>query len=211
MSKKGNKGNDKKQKGGGKASSSGSLGKGLIEIDPEQIYFTHSRVRPFFTGCNKRIEETLQEIINGVTSVKDIPLITVIPNDGSYFSLNNRRLFLFKKLRELGLLPNNVITAYSKAPLEREKQRYLASRCSLTAKLMKEFDKNATKGNDNDDESCGQENEEKGEEQLITSAEELKEAKTIVGSDSSRAKDSIPSEIVDTVEKLHISNENVEN
>jgi hypothetical protein len=135
-------GNEKTQKkSGGKSSSSsssGTAGRGMIEIDPEEIYFTHSRVRPFFTGCNKRIEDTLQEIIDGVTSVKDIPLITVIPNEDCFFSLNNRRLFLFKKLRTLGLLPENKIVAYSKPPLEREKQRYLASRCSLTAKLMKE-------------------------------------------------------------------------
>ncbi len=136
------KSNEKNKKSGGKSASGGTGGRGIIEIDPQQIYFTHSRVRPFFTGCNKRIEDTLQEIMTGITDVKDIPLITVIPNEGCYFSLNNRRLFLFKKLRELGLLENNLIHAFVKAPLEREKQRYLPSRCSLTAKLMKEFDKN---------------------------------------------------------------------
>jgi hypothetical protein len=158
MSKRG-KGSEKKQKGGNnKTTSSGSGGRGLIEIDPQQIFFTHSRVRPFFTGCNKKIEETLQEIVTGVTSIKDIPLITVIPNEDCYFSLNNRRLFLFKRLREMGLLQNNTITAYAKAPLEREKQRYLPSRCSLTAKLMKEFEKSAAK--EGDDEADEQEQHE---------------------------------------------------
>jgi hypothetical protein len=123
------------------ASSSSSSSRNIIEIDPEIIYFTHSRVRPFFTGCNKRIEQTLDEIREGITKISDIPLITVISNDGNYFSLNNRRLYLFKTLKKEGLLTKekNMIKAHLKPALEREKARYLPSRCSLQAKLMKEF------------------------------------------------------------------------
>jgi hypothetical protein len=149
MSGKGKKGG----KGGkGGSSSSSSSSRGVIEIDPEQVYFTHSRVRPFFTGCNKRIEDTLEEIVSGTTKVTDIPLITIIPNEGHYFSLNNRRLFLFKTLRSRGLLPGNVIQAYVKAPLEREKQRYLPSRCALVAKMMKEKEKGSEEVGDGDEE-----------------------------------------------------------
>lgn len=113
--------------------------KNIIDIDPDIIYFTHSRVRPLFTGCNKRIEQTFEEIRNGETSIEDIPLITVIANDGHYFSLNNRRLYLWKWLKQDGgLEPHNTIRAYLKQPLEREKLRYIPSRCTLHAKLMKE-------------------------------------------------------------------------
>lgn len=121
-------------------------------INPTLIYFTHSRIRPYFTGCNKRIEETLQDIIDQTISLDIIPLITVIENNGYYFSLNNRRLYLMKQLYQLDLLtyrnkattsiPKNMIQVYMKPALEREKLRYTIDRCSLTAKIMKEYHNN---------------------------------------------------------------------
>jgi hypothetical protein len=148
-----------------KSSSSSSLTRSIIDIDPEIIYFTHSRVRPFFTGCNKRIEQTLDEIREGVTKISDIPLITVISNDGNYFSLNNRRLYLFKTLKKEGLLTRekNMIRAQLKPALEKEKTRYLPGRCSLEAKLMKEFS-GKSEGKEGDEREDGEE-----EEQVETS------------------------------------------
>ena len=164
-----------------------------MTIDPDIIYFTHARIRPVFTGCNKRIQDTIDEIKNGVTKVTDIPYITIIENfesvyvqepttggkgkaqnkgqnkrnarrgdDGTtdeedvfrdtkgkkggkqsapattqqsfYFSLNNRRLFLFKTLKSMGLV--DTITVYVKPALEREKLRYTRQRCALMAKIM---------------------------------------------------------------------------
>jgi hypothetical protein len=153
MSKKSSQG---KKKSSGSSSLSSSNSRSTIEIDPDLIYFTHSRVRPFFTGCNKRIEQTFEEIVNGETKLSDLPLITVIYNEDSYFSLNNRRLFLFKKLKREGKLPGNKIMAQLKMPLEREKSRYIPSRCSLQAKLMREHtpksgeEKEGEEGNDED-------------------------------------------------------------
>lgn len=122
------------KKGGGKTV--GSNSRNIITIQPDIVYFTHSRVRPQFTGCNKVIADTIAEIVSGQTKIEDIPMITVIENDGNYFSLNNRRLFMFKELSRLGLVPPEGIQCFIKAALEREKQRYLPSRCSLRAKLM---------------------------------------------------------------------------
>jgi hypothetical protein len=100
--------------------------------------FTHSRIRPFFSGCAMRIEDTLTQLISGQVSLENIPFITVIENDGHYFSLNNRRLYVFKTLRERNLLPNNEITVRVKQPLEREKEKYIPDHCSLTAVIMAE-------------------------------------------------------------------------
>jgi len=108
----------------------------IAQLDPNNIYFTHSRVRPLFTGCGKSIHTTLHEIEKGATSIDDIPLISVIANDGHYYSLNNRRLYLFKILREKGYLPENMVSVRVKAPLEREKLRYTPQKCSLTCTLM---------------------------------------------------------------------------
>ena len=108
----------------------------IAQLDPNSIYFTHSRVRPLFTGCGKSIHTTLNEIEQGATSIDDIPLISVIANDGHYYSLNNRRLYLFKILREKWYLPDNMVSVRVKAPLEREKLRYTPQKCSLTCTLM---------------------------------------------------------------------------
>jgi hypothetical protein len=133
------------------------LGDGFIEIDPAFIYFTHARIRPFFTGCGRRVEDTLTDISEGRLSIEALPKITVISNNGSYFSLNNRRLFVLKHLRAQGVV--TVITARTKVALEREKDRYKVDRCSLTAKIMKEKTKEEgdgddTKGSDDVDDEC---------------------------------------------------------
>ena len=120
-------------------------GDGLIDIDPDCIRFTHARIRPYFTGCGRRVEDTLADIIAGKMSITDLPKITVILNQGTYFSLNNRRLYVLKDLRLRGLLPGNVIGARVKEALEREKDRYKIERCSLVARIMKE---NSAEGKD---------------------------------------------------------------
>lgn len=156
-------GKGSKKSGSGGSSSGGGNSRNVITINPDIVYFTHSRVRPQFTGCNKVISDTIQEIVDGHTKISDIPLITVIENDGNYFSLNNRRLFMFKELSKLGLIPAGGIQCFIKPALEREKARYIPSRCSLRAKLMGGRSAKSTEGDeddvDNDDEEVVQEGE----------------------------------------------------
>jgi hypothetical protein len=107
-------------------------------VDPAECYFTHSRIRPVFTGCGKRVEETLDDITQGRTRVQELPLITVINNDGFYFSLNNRRLYVLKQLRVRGLLKDNKVRVRFKSALDREKERYTQDRCSLSVSFLRE-------------------------------------------------------------------------
>lgn len=77
--------------------------------------------------------------------------VIVGPDDGEgpwYFSLNNRRLWVFKRLREEGLLPNNQISVRVRAPKsEAERARYCLENCAVEAKLMREAPSNkAEKG-----------------------------------------------------------------
>eukprot|EP01036_Dinobryon_divergens_P022380 gene22380-30631_t len=111
----------------------------VIDIDPEIIRFTHSRVRPHFSGCGKKIEDSITELKIGTTKLDDIPLITVIENSGHYFSLNNRRLYMFKYLNREGLLPGGIIKAYRKQALTREVRKYTIENCSLSAVIIKEY------------------------------------------------------------------------
>lgn len=119
-----------------------------IRISPNQIYFTHSRIRGTFTGCSKLIEHTYKEIQDNIISITDLPLITVIENEGYYFSLNNRRLYLIKKLLAAGILSNdNLVQVRLKKAVEREKERYTIARCALNATIMGVNDK----GDDEDE------------------------------------------------------------
>lgn len=117
-------------------------------IDPSRIRFQHSKIRPVFSGCGRRLEDTLNQIREGKLRPQDLPPIQVLAGQGTgeqdtesswYFSLNNRRLWVLKRCREEGLLDDNKIPvrireAKSKAELE----RYTLQNCSLEAKIMKE-------------------------------------------------------------------------
>ena len=57
----------------------------------------------------------------------------------SYFSLNNRRLWVLKRCREEGLLENNLMQVrVRKAKSDAELARYSIENCALEAKIMKE-------------------------------------------------------------------------
>eukprot|EP00934_Nitzschia_sp_Nitz4_P001844 Nitzschia sp. Nitz4//scaffold341_size29662//14548//15198//NITZ4_008038-RA/size29662-processed-gene-0.22-mRNA-1//1//CDS//3329548546//1844//frame0 len=134
----------KKSKGNANSAVSDASSGGLM-IDPSQIRFQHARIRPFFSGCGRSVEGTLEEIRQGKIQPKDLPPIQVLvgpldPDTGLpwYFSLNNRRLWVLKRCREEGLLgPNNLIFVRVRQPKsEQERERYSVSNCALEAKLM---------------------------------------------------------------------------
>ena len=132
----------------------GSKHQGLL--DPLDIRFAHSRIRPFFTGCGRRVEDTLNDIKQGNLKVDDLPLITVVRGgDGTLVSLNNRRLYVLKELRNGGFLQNNEVKVRIKPALNRELARYTKERCSLNATIMPEHSKGDgdNRGDDDDDES----------------------------------------------------------
>lgn len=106
-------------------------------VDPLEVYFTHARVRPFFSGCGRRLEDTLAELLAGRMRVEELPVITILYGAGGgtmYFSLNNRRLWVLKELRKAGAL--NTVRVRTKEALPREKERYTPTKCSLTATIM---------------------------------------------------------------------------
>eukprot|EP01064_Diplonema_japonicum_P005839 TRINITY_DN13855_c0_g1_i1.p1 TRINITY_DN13855_c0_g1~~TRINITY_DN13855_c0_g1_i1.p1 ORF type:complete len:385 (+),score=90.43 TRINITY_DN13855_c0_g1_i1:58-1155(+) len=118
----------------------GSAQAGLVAINPLEVRFTHSRLRPQFS-CGRRVEDTLDDLAEGKISVADLPpitLVSAVPGslDGPFFSLNNRRLFVMKELCRRGVI--NEVMARVKPPVEskRESERYTIEKCSLTAKLM---------------------------------------------------------------------------
>eukprot|EP01128_Nolandella_sp_AFSM9_P006166 TRINITY_DN3109_c0_g1_i3.p1 TRINITY_DN3109_c0_g1~~TRINITY_DN3109_c0_g1_i3.p1 ORF type:complete len:186 (+),score=45.80 TRINITY_DN3109_c0_g1_i3:111-668(+) len=142
----------------------------------------HSKIKPVFS-TGKLIEDTLQEIIDGVTAIEDIPKIVVIqvPNDPaspegelddsweeqerggkrgkkrggkrgrgkgrgpakevvveefSYYSMNNRRLWLFKRCHELGLLSKVPVRVRQAPTTKRLRDKFNPKRCALVATFM---------------------------------------------------------------------------
>lgn len=76
----------------------------LVTLKPNQIYFTHSKIRQRFSGCGKMLQETLNDLITGAVNINDIPKIRVYTDGTNYYSSNNRRLWVFKQLELLGHL-----------------------------------------------------------------------------------------------------------
>ena len=124
----------------------GAAGDGIM-VDPARVRFQHARIRPFFSGCGRGVEDTLEEIRQGKTKPSDLPPIQILlgpieeeTGQPWYFSLNNRRLWVLKRCREEGLLlPNNQIYARVRKPKsEQEACRYTVENCALEAKIIPE-------------------------------------------------------------------------
>lgn len=97
-------------------------------LDPDCIYFTHSKIRERFSGCGKTIDETFNELETKKITITQIPKIKVIFDGKNYYSENNRRLYLWKKCKSKGILEKiDVLIKNVKTPI---KNQY-----SLTAKI----------------------------------------------------------------------------
>ena len=127
---------------------------GLILVDPSRIRFQYSRIRPYFSGCGRSVTSTLDSIRNGQLNPNDLPPIQVMIGpvdevDGKspwYFSLNNRRLWVFKRCAEEGLLDHQdgkIWVRVRGAKSQKERERYTLENCAVEAKFIRERDPNA--------------------------------------------------------------------
>jgi len=102
-----------------------------IELNPDIIFHTHSKIRNRFSGCAKTIDETLEEIKSKVLNINNLPMITVEYNGINYYSLNNRRLYVIKRCKELGLIETIKVRLIFKDRKEYRKNTY-----SYSAKII---------------------------------------------------------------------------
>jgi len=122
-----------------------------------KIRYQHSRIRPYFSGCGRSVMDTMEEIRQGKLEPNALPPIQVLvgPTDDDdqgpwYFSLNNRRLWIFKQCYKEGLLDNerynNTIAVRVRLPKsDAERERYCIQNCALEAKFIRESDPNKKK------------------------------------------------------------------
>jgi len=66
-----------------------------IELLPSQVDFSQSTINSTFRNGNT-LEATLEQLKNGEIEMKDFPPIRVVRRDGKIYTLDNRRLWLFK-------------------------------------------------------------------------------------------------------------------
>ncbi|KAL0485889.1 hypothetical protein AKO1_002158 [Acrasis kona] len=111
-----------------------------ISVDPRFLRFEHSKIRPKFSD-QKSVKQTLQDILDKKVMVKDLPTITVVPisnSDKHYCSLNNRRCWVYKQLREAGFLETVEVRFKPAQDSRRLKDKYTLEKCSDVATFMKE-------------------------------------------------------------------------
>lgn len=114
----------------------------LTPVNPLTVRFAHSRVRPFFSGCGRRLDATLTSLASGELPLASLPPIAVLSLPGGLLvSLNNRRLYVLQELARTAptrLLPGGLVAVRLRAGTSADAVKYTVERCAATAKLMRE-------------------------------------------------------------------------
>ena len=69
-------------------------------LSPYDIKYTQRSISCYWRYGTETIDDTLDELFNGEICVDDIPPIRVVQYYGEYYSLDNRRLWVFKQFGE---------------------------------------------------------------------------------------------------------------
>lgn len=105
----------------------------IVQVDPLPVYFTFSRIRSQFS-CGRRVHDTLQALLDGALSPADLPTIALLFYGVNYFSLNNRRLFVFKELARRGLVSTVPARVRPVPQTKRMRDKYSVDKCALEAR-----------------------------------------------------------------------------
>ena len=74
-----------------------------IELSPADIRFMQDSICRIFR-CKRNVNETIEKIEKRILNVGALPQIQVLKKDGHYYSLDNRRLYIYRVLHYRGLL-----------------------------------------------------------------------------------------------------------
>ena len=102
-------------------------------VDPLQIRFTHSKIRNRFSGNSMLIMDTFNQLKEKSIPITDIPMIQVMIVKNEMYSMNNRRLYMFKMLKREGLL--DMVQVRVKRPTGKQAEKFNPDNCSLEAKM----------------------------------------------------------------------------
>lgn len=132
----------------------------LTDVNPNDVFFTFSRLRPKFS-CGRRVQDTLDAILDGRLGAGDLPPISVLldPATGHLFSLNNRRLYVFKALQAAGRLQTVPARVKPVPQTKRMRDKYTADKCAKAARLMLEREAVERLGSDDEAEGVNSDGE----------------------------------------------------
>ncbi|KAK3610017.1 hypothetical protein CHS0354_032363 [Potamilus streckersoni] len=72
-----------------------------MRLKPSEIYFSQDTIKNCFDHYGT-IGSVLDKIYEGTMSIQLIPKISVCQKDGKWFTVDNRRLWIFQQLEKLG-------------------------------------------------------------------------------------------------------------
>ncbi|XP_053381033.1 uncharacterized protein LOC123561161 [Mercenaria mercenaria] len=75
------------------------MGRNRAKFLPSEIRFSHDDIKHEFKDGTS-IQYTLKQLKTGAITIDDIPKIKIVKRDGLKFSVNNRRLWVFKRYEE---------------------------------------------------------------------------------------------------------------
>lgn len=76
----------------------------MLELRPSEVFFSQATIKDHFRFGVYSIYETLEQCMNDPGKINVIPNITVCHKDGKWFTLDNRRLWVFRQLEMKGKL-----------------------------------------------------------------------------------------------------------
>ena len=72
-----------------------------VELSPDKIRFTQNSISYKFSNGNK-INKVIEEICSGFKNVNTLPYIKVVERNGSYYTFDNRHLYVYRVLHLRG-------------------------------------------------------------------------------------------------------------
>uniref|UniRef100_A0A0L8HIY3 Uncharacterized protein n=1 Tax=Octopus bimaculoides TaxID=37653 RepID=A0A0L8HIY3_OCTBM len=72
----------------------------LIELSPSEIRYSQDSIKATFQNGTP-LSDVIADIISGRKSPNDIPSIDVYLRNGTYYSSDNRRLYVFKEVQRI--------------------------------------------------------------------------------------------------------------
>ena len=76
----------------------------LESVDPREVKFTQAWCSPWFRNGDGTIPDLFMNIVSGTVRVRDVPPLCVYWYQGRRFSVDNRRLVVWRALRMQGVI-----------------------------------------------------------------------------------------------------------
>ncbi|XP_070533433.1 uncharacterized protein [Ptychodera flava] len=109
-------------------------------LRPSEIHFVHDTIDCHFQDGDHLLD-TFKELLHGNISPRDIKTIAVIRQNGTwYVHAGNRRLFLYKKLEELGVIDYIPVWVVNRPNADAVRERYTTQNRGVSVSVRNDYD-----------------------------------------------------------------------